>query len=402
MFGLLELALASSLAAVGFAPSPAGTDAVGARPTHISTGPSVPRPAQSPSDASSSVSGTGPLSGYMELHLNHPTDGTPAVLDFHRFVLLFSHSFSDRLRFVGELEVEHAVVEGLEEGGELELEQAYLDFLVHPSLNFRAGMLLVPVGIINERHEPPVFHGVERPFVDTFIVPTTWFEAGAGIHGAFGRGFRYRAYAMAPLDATEFSAEAGLQGAAQHGSEAVVRNAAVTGRLEYVGLRGLQTGVSFWTGDTGFNVPRIKTSVGLYEFDGRFSRGRIEARGQLAHVFIRGAGELNDAMGRLTGIDPNIAEQLFGAYGEVAYRFLPSGAPHDAAVFVRYENFDTQYKMPAGSLPLPQFDRDAWVAGATYWVDPDVAIKFDYSHVRSKSEIVPPPRSFNVGLGWWF
>src|SRR6187455_982017 len=113
MFGLLELALASSLAAVGFAPSPAGTGGGGARPTHISAGPSVPRPAQSPSDASSSASGTGPLSGYMELHLNHPTDGTPAVLDFHRFVLLFSHSFSDRLRFVGELEVEHAVVEGL-------------------------------------------------------------------------------------------------------------------------------------------------------------------------------------------------------------------------------------------------------------------------------------------------
>ena len=219
MFGLLELALASSLAAAPLAPA-------SAEPLKI--GPS--RAAQAPSSSTGSAPATGPLSGYMELHLNHPTDGTPAVLDFHRFVLLFSHSFSDRLRFTGELEVEHAVVEGLEEGGELALEQAYLDFLIHPALNFRAGMLLVPVGIINERHEPPVFHGVERPFVDTFIVPTTWFEAGAGFHGAFGPGFRYRAYAMAPLDATEFSAESGLQGAAQHGSEAVVRNAAVTGR----------------------------------------------------------------------------------------------------------------------------------------------------------------------------
>jgi hypothetical protein len=362
----------------------------------------APHTAQAPSGATGSTSSTGPLSGYMELHLNDPTDSAPAVLDFRRFVLLFTHSFSDRLRFVGELELEHAVVEGLEEGGELELEQAYLDFLVHPALNFRAGMLLVPVGIINERHEPPVFHGVERPFVDTVIVPTTWFEAGAGIHGALGRGFRYRAYAMAPLDATEFSAGEGLQGSAQHGSEAVVRNVAVTGRLEYVGVRGLQTGVSFWTGDTSFNVPRIKTSVGLYEFDGRLSRGRLEARGQLAHVFIKGAGALNDAMGRLTGIDPNIAEQLFGVYGEVAYRFLPASAPHDAAVFVRYENFDTQFKMPAGSLPLPQFDRDAWVIGATYWVDPDVAIKVDYTHVRSASTVVPPPRSVNIGLGWWF
>src|SRR5688572_818454 len=144
---------------------------------------------------------TGPISGYMEMHLNRP-EGGPAVLDFHRFVLLFSHRFSDRVRFVGELELEHGFVEGLEEGGELELEQAYLDFLVKPALNFRAGMLLVPVGIINERHEPPVFHGVERPFVDTVIIPTTWFDVGAGVHGSLPRGWRYRAYVMAPLDAT--------------------------------------------------------------------------------------------------------------------------------------------------------------------------------------------------------
>ena len=108
------------------------------------------------------------------------------MLDFHRFVLLFNHSFTDRIRFIGELELEHALVEGLEESGELELEQAYLDFRVNRAFNMRAGMLLAPVGIINERHEPPSFHGVERPFVDTFIIPTTWFDAGAGIHGTFG------------------------------------------------------------------------------------------------------------------------------------------------------------------------------------------------------------------------
>lgn len=338
----------------------------------------------------------------MDFHFNKPTDGTPGVLDFHRFVLLFTHRFSDRLRFVSELELEHGFVEGLEPSGELELEQAYLDFLVTPALNFRAGMVLVPVGIINERHEPPVFHGVERPFVDTVIVPTTWFDVGAGIHGTVGRGFRYRAYAMAPLDATEFSAEEGIRGGAQHGSEAQMRNVALTGRLEYVGTRGLQVGASFWRGDTGFRLPRIDTKVGLYEFDARVSRGRFEARGQHARVFISGAGALNDAMGRLTAIDPNIGEQLRGSYVEAAYRFLPGTFPHDAAVFARYENFDTQFRLPAGSVKLPQFDRDAWVVGATYWVDPDVAIKFDYSHVRNQSTVVPSPRSVNVGLGWWF
>lgn len=359
--------------------------------------------AQTTADPSASdTPQTGPISGYMDFHFNKPTDATPGVLDFHRFVLLFTHRFSDRLRFVSELELEHAVVEGLEGGGELELEQAYLDFLVTPALNFRAGMVLVPVGIINERHEPPVFHGVERPFVDTVIVPTTWFDVGAGVHGSVGAGFRYRAYAMAPLDATAFSAEEGLRGAAQHGVEAQVRNVALTGRLEYVGIRGLQVGASFWRGKTGFNLPRVDARTGLYEFDARVARGRFEARGQHAAVYIDGAGAINEVMKRRTGVDPNIAEQLRGSYLEAAYRILPRTFPHDAALFVRYENFDTQFRMPAGSVELPQFDRDAWVVGATYWVDPDVAIKFDYSHVRSQSTVVPPPRSINVGLGWWF
>jgi len=352
--------------------------------------------------ASTAPPPTGAVSGYMDFHFNQPTEGSPAVVDFHRFVLLFTHRFSDRLRFVSELELEHAVVEGMEEGGELELEQAYIDFLVKPALNFRAGMLLVPVGIINERHEPPVFHGVERPFVDTVIVPSTWFDAGAGVHGSFGKGFRYRAYAMAPLDATQFSAEEGLRGGAQNGVEAQVRNVALTGRLEYVGTRGLQAGVSFWRGATGFNVPRIDTKVGLFEVDARFTRGRLEARGQHAQVYIHGAGPLNDTMTRLTGVDPNIAEQLRGSYLEASYRVLPGTAPHDAALFLRYENFDTQFRMPPGSVKLPQFDRDAWVVGATYWVDPDVAIKFDYSHVHNQSTVVPAPRTINVGLGWWF
>jgi len=374
----------------------------GPLPAHSPVSIDYPTTAQTAAPTGGSSSQTGPVSGYMDFHFNEPTDATPGILDFHRFVLLFTHQFSDRLRFVSELELEHAVVEGLEEGGELELEQAYIDFLATPALNFRAGMLLVPVGIINERHEPPVFHGVERPFVDTVIVPSTWFEAGAGIHGTVGPGWRYRAYAMAPLDATEFSAGEGLRGSAQHGVEAQVRNLAVTGRLEYVGFRGLQIGASFWRGDASFNVPRLDTDVGLFEVDARFSRGRLETRGQHAHVHISGAGPLNDAMTLLTGINPNIAEQLRGSYVEASYRVLPATMPHDAAVFVRYENFDTQFRMPDGFVGLPQFDRDAWVAGATYWVDPDVALKFDYSHVRNRSTVVPAPRSINVGLGWWF
>ena len=193
---------------------------------------------------------------------------------------------------------------------------------------------------------------------------------------------------MAPLDATEFSAERGSAGAAQHGSEAVVRNVAVTGRLEYVGTRGLQTGVSFWRGDTGFNVPRIKTSVGLYEFDARFSRGRLEARGAArARVHRRRRrAQRRDGTPDAASIRTS-PSSCSGRYVEVAYPFSAGQLAARRGACSSATRISTRSSgCRRVSLPLPQFDRDAWVAGATYWVDPDVAIKFDYSHVRSQSD----------------
>ena len=342
------------------------------------------------------------LSGYMDFHFNNP-EFSDAQLDFHRFVLLVTHSFSEKIRFVGELELEHAVVEGLEEKGELELEQAYIDFLLSRSFNIRAGMLLMPIGIINERHEPPVYYGVERPFNDTVIIPTTWFEAGAGVHGEIGRGWRYRAFVVAPLDAAEFSAEEGVREGRQKGSEANVGRPGVTGRLEYVAIRGLTLGASGWSGRSGFQFrPVFDVPVSLGEFDGRYSRRRMELRGQFSQVWIDNAGRLNDALAIRVGVNPNIARVLRGFYGEAGYRVISNASFGEVGAFVRYENFDTQFRMPSGYVALPEFDRDAWVVGATFWPDPDVAVKFDYSLVRNRSSAVQAPDSFNVGLGWWF
>jgi hypothetical protein len=337
----------------------------------------------------------------MDFHFNK-LEHEDGVLDFHRFVLLFNHQFSPRIRFVGELELEHALVEGLEEGGELELEQAYLDFLLSRAFNVRAGMLLVPVGIINERHEPPVFNGVERPLVDTVIVPTTWFEAGAGIHGELGRGLRYRAYVMAPLDALGFSADEGLRGGLQKGVESRVRTAAFAGRVEYLGVRDLTLGASFWTGKGHAADSRLDTPVHVREADARYTADRLELRAQFADVAIGNARAINEALTRLVGVDPNIARGLRGYYGEVAYRLWNGGAPRDLVGFVRYERANTQHRMPEGWLPLDEFNRRQWVAGLTSYPDPDIAVKVDYVRVRNASGVVSTPSSFNVGLGWWF
>jgi hypothetical protein len=338
----------------------------------------------------------------MELHYNKPQfrDGE---LDFHRFVLLVTHRYSDRIRFVGELEVAHAFVEGLEEAGELELEQAYVDFLLSRAFNVRAGMMLVPVGIINERHEPPVFYGVERPLLDTVIIPTTWFEVGVGAHGEVGRGWRYRAFLMAPLNAARFSADEGLRDGRQKGSRANAGRIAATGRVEYVGTRGLTVGASFWTGQSGFEFrPRFDVPVHVAEADVRYSRGRLDLRAQAAQVSVGNTNQLNDALGRTIGVDPNLAKTMRGAYLEAGYRVVSGARLGDVGAFVRYEDVDTQFRMTNGYLPLKEFDRSAWVMGATYWPDPDIAFKVDYTVLRNRSASITAPNFFNVGLGWWF
>src|SRR3990170_1448985 len=191
-----------------------------------------PAAAQAQTTASSRE-GIPTLSGYMEMHLNKVQD-QPTAVDLHRFVLMVGHSFSDRLKFWSEVEVEHAFVEveGGVETGEVAIEQAYIDLMVNRRFNLRAGIVLMPVGIVNERHEPPTFNGVERTFVDTVIVPTTWRDTGVGAFGDLGRGFSYRAYVVPGLNAAEFSAEEGIAGGRQQGSRADASDPAVTGRLE--------------------------------------------------------------------------------------------------------------------------------------------------------------------------
>jgi hypothetical protein len=180
-----------------------------------------------------------------------------------------------------------------------------------------------------------------------------------------------------------------------------VRNVAGTGRLEYVGFPGLNVGASFWRGKSGFNFRRGDSRVGLFEFDGRYRAGLFAARAEFAQVFINGAADLNDLLQRTAGVNPNIAREMRGFYLEPSIRPLP-WIGHDVAAFVRYENFDTQFRMPEGVLPLKQFDRAAWVFGGSYFPDPDVVLKIDYSIIRNRSSLFRSVDGLNIGLGWWF
>jgi hypothetical protein len=342
-----------------------------------------------------------PVAGYMDFHLNKDA-GQPFRPDFHRFVLLFGHSFSDRIKFWSELEVEHALVEGGEESGEVALEQAYLDFLIKPAFNLRAGMMLTPVGIINERHEPPAFNGVERPFVETVIIPTTWRELGFGFTGDVGRGFRYRAYLTSSLDASRFDAATGISGGRTAGFDASFRNPAKVARLEFAGVRRMTLGASIYSGHAGYNTPGVNPRVTIAEFDGRYSYRRLDLRGLFANTWVSHAGELNWRMEQQFGANPNVGSQMRGYYFEPAVHVFPRRMRNDVILFGRYEKYNTQHAMPEGYVPLPQFNRSSWVTGVTFKPNADVAIKFDYVFNRNASTVVRAINGINLGIGWWF
>src|SRR5206468_11007431 len=161
--------------------------------------PAAPGPQASPYsldynsmlDRSSGLANGGTnIIGYGEMAYSKVRQSGDATFDLTRFVFGFNHRVADRLTLHSEGEIEHAVVSKDDEG-EAEVEQAWVNYKVNDAVNFKGGLFLIPMGILNETHEPPTYYGVLRNQVETRIIPTTWRELGFGTHGIFGEGFRY-------------------------------------------------------------------------------------------------------------------------------------------------------------------------------------------------------------------
>jgi hypothetical protein len=326
---------------------------------------------------SSSTSATA-IGGYGELTLNAPAIG-PSVIDLRRLVLFVGHNFNERIRFYSELEVEHAVASSGDQG-ELEVEQAYLDGLFSRHFNLRAGLIIMPVGIINVYHEPPTFNGVDRPDVDTLVIPSTWREAGFGAFGEIAPGLSYQVYLTSGFNANGFTAESGIAEGHQEAQLAYASNFGAVGRLTYEPLLATIFGVSAYGGtsgntlhDTVGNVP-----LGLFEADARTRYRGFTARAEVAFLFIGDTGALNTAF--TTGTPEQmeaiaVASQLRGGYVEAGYdvlRLLAPGTAQDVTLFFRYDYANTQAAVPAGFVANPAFVRYAETVGLVYRPIPEV------------------------------
>ncbi|NOY93370.1 MAG: hypothetical protein GXP55_19470 [Deltaproteobacteria bacterium] len=347
--------------------------------------------------------GTGTtLGGYGELHFNAVTpDGgdTSTNLDLHRVVFFFGHDFGNGLRFYSELEIEHAFVEGAE-GGEVALEQAFVDWdLLGRAMTLRAGMVLVPMGLMNSAHNPPTFQGVERPSVDKLIIPSTWREGGIGLVGQPTEGLRYELYLLGGLDPAGFSGSKGIRGGRQGLSNGVADGPAVTARVAYEPILGLAIGLAGYYSITGPNTDAVSSSVPVAggALDMRVKRSGIELRAELAYLHVGDTAALRADTG--SGPVSDVGSDLLGGYVEFGYDVLHSSSTRHALVpFARAEWYDTTL-----SESDPAFDTPSvfeLTMGATYRPIFQVAFKADVQLRRPSSG-----RSENIidlGVGWMF
>jgi hypothetical protein len=352
------------------------------------------------------------LSGYGEVVYNNfasELDNGVATtrrdqIDYLRHVTYFGFRFNDWLLFNSEIEFEHAKTDPSSPGA-VSIEFGYVEAMLHPAVNLRAGMVLVPVGIVNEFHEPSTFHGALRPETEQQVIPTTWRTNGFGFVGETKTGVGYKLYLIESLNAANFSSS-GIRSGRQNGAQALAEDLAITGRLNFTGFTGLDIGGSFYVGNTAQSITdttgnEIDARLTLFSLHFMFARKGLELRGLFAQSTISDVAELNAVRG-LTGAN-SIGERQHGYYFTLAYDLLPllaKGTTHYLAPFVQYEKLNTQAEVPAGFAKNRARERSNLSFGLTYKPHPNVAFKFDYINRDDKANTALD--QFNVAVNYLF
>jgi hypothetical protein len=332
-------------------------------------------------------------------------DDTPSGatdrLDALRAIVYVGYKFSDQILFNSELEFEHGTTGA---AGSVSIEFAYLEYRLSPQFGLRGGLLLPPMGFINEVHEPPAFLGARRPETERQIIPSTWRESGIGFFGGIG-SVSYRAYLVNGFDVNGFTAS-GLRGGRQNGSEATAENFGVVGRLDVTPGLGLTVGSSAYLGNSGQGTPlpsdpaaTLSARTFIWEGHAQYKTGGFDLSGLLALSTVDDVAEINAVVG-LEG-DESVGERLIGWYLQGGYDVLrATGSTHQLIPYVRYEQLDTQDRVPEGFASSPANDRSFLTLGTMWKPVPNVSLKADYQIVSNQADT--GVNQLNVNLGYLF
>ncbi len=324
------------------------------------------------------------IGGYAELHYNNLSNegdsgsiDDKTEMDFHRFVLFVGHEFDDTTRFFSEIEIEHSIA-GDGKNGEVELEQAYVEHDLSNNQQMKAGLFLIPVGIINETHEPNTFYGVERNSVEKNIIPATWWEGGIAFNGQLGAGFSYDIALTSGLNIDTLDGDYNIRDGRQKVSKAVAEDLATTARIKYTGTKGLEIGL------TAQQQPDLTQGSADEEIAATLIETHIAY--QVQGFGLRALYASWDIDKEMNNIAAGAAEQS-GWYIEPSYRINDQWG-----VFLRASEWDNQAD-DKNETSMAQTD-----IGVNYWLNNNVAFKFDIQDQSPEADGAKELDGFNLGL----
>ena len=357
------------------------------------------------------------IGGYGEAHFNQTLDGSVrnnGKLDVHRIVMLLGYNFNEKTQFVTELEFEHV--------SEVYVEQAFLQHKINNALSFRGGLMLVPMGIINEYHEPTTFNGVERPLIDNVIAPTTWREIGFGITGnILPASLKYQAYVLTGFNgydgAAKITGKDGFRKGRQKGAESYISSPNLAGKIEYYGIRGLNLGLSGYFGNTQSTLyngvdktndaamAKADSSVvglSMVGLDARYSINGLQLTGQFYYAGISNSEQYNKFTAASTGKLNDVGSAMIGYYVEAGYNVLRSVNTDLGLVpFVRYEFLDTHLSVDNSITKNLAYEKTAITTGLTLALAKGAVVKTDLQFVKNAATDTYTT-TFNAGIGVMF
>lgn len=357
------------------------------------------------------------IGGYGQLDYNQPLDKDVyknGILDVHRMVLLFGYKFNERTNFVTEIEFEHV--------NEAYVEQAFLNYKINKWLSFRGGLMLIPMGITNEYHEPTTFNGVNRPMVDTKIIPTTWRELGAGFTGSFNEiSLKYQAYVVNGFNGYNGTAQVNgndaFRKARQKGIKSYISSPNLAAKVDYYGIQSLNIGGSLYIGNTQstlFNgisrtdealISKADSSVlkmTMTALDARYTHHGLQLKGQLVYAALNNT-EAYNTFAKNANSNKGIGSAMLGYYVELGYNVLQQTKIEESELipFIRYEKYNTQQKTDGVTIRNELYNNTLIVTGLGWKINRGAIVKADVEFSKNAASD-KYAKSLNVGIGVWF
>ena len=358
-------------------------------------------PAPAPAPSASAESAT-QLSSYGEINYSRPSrDSSATQTNVTRFVLGYQHRFNEKTKVVAELEVENAVTSATD-SGEVAVEQVYVEHRLNDTYGVRGGLFLMPIGMVNQNHEPHTFFGVNRPLVETSIIPSTLREAGLQVFGEHDNGVSWSAGLSTGPDLTKWDpldaevVESPLRAVHQEGQLAKSKDLTVFGAVDWRGIPGLRVGGGLMTGKmghgtVGFASPNARYT--LADLHAKWTPGAWDLSALYARGTISGAGDLNVTF---TGAPYLVPNRFDGAYAQVAYKFRLAG-DYAVSPFARYELVNTGRGFD-GVAGGGYATEKVFTVGANFNLAPTVVVKADVQRYK----VTKDSDRFNLGLGFSF